>query len=247
MDKPQLLLFHQQLLTMLSTVEAELNLPPSQTTPTSPQPSGLQAPAKFYDYLRNSNVLGPKISKEEFEGCERLLTACAANNLILPQTAYVLATAYHEVRGTMQPINEDGGDAYFKRMYDIEGARPDKARELGNLTPGDGVRYHGRGYPQVTGRNNYKRLGEALGLPLEEQPDLLLRADVAATVTLYGMTKGTFTGKALDDYIKPVGDGALLRPMFVDARRIINGTDKAEHIADIAMIFTEALHAGQWR
>jgi hypothetical protein len=52
--------------------------------------------------------------------------------------AYGFATGWHEAR--LRPIKEIGGDAYFKRMYDIEGERPAKARELGNLTPGDGVR-----------------------------------------------------------------------------------------------------------
>lgn len=247
MDKTQLQAFQAQLRTMLDVVEAELNLPPSQPSPvpTQPPPSGLQLPAKFYDALRDTTILGPKISPDEFDGCEKLLTACASRNFVLPHTAYVLATAYHETAGTMQPIGEYGGDAYFLRMYDINGARPDKARELGNVQPGDGVKYHGRGYPQVTGRNNYRRLGQALGLPLENEPDLLLRADVAATATVYAMANGTFTGVSLSDAIKPGLDP--LRPQFVAARRIINGTDKAELIADIAMIFVDALNKGQWK
>src|SRR3546814_6075636 len=40
-------------------------------------------------------------------------------------------------------------------MYDIRGDRPAKARELGNLTPGDGAKYAGRGYVQLTGKSNY--------------------------------------------------------------------------------------------
>lgn len=249
MDKQQLQAFRTQLRAMLEMVEADLNLPagvvPTVTTrPTPPQPSGLQAPAKFYDYLRGTTLLGPKISAPEFEGCEALLKECAARSLPLVHTAYVLGTAYHEVRGTMQPIDEDGGDAYYFRMYDIKGARPDKAKELGNTQPGDGVRFHGRGYPQVTGRDNYVRLGKALGLPLFEQPELLLRADVAAKATVYAMEHGTFTGVSLADCIKPGLDP--LRPQFVDARRIVNGTDKAGTIADIALVFTNALHAGLW-
>jgi len=51
----------------------------------------------------------------------------------------------HETASTMQPIKEIGNAAYFKRMYDIEGARPAKARELGNIHPGDGAKFCGMG------------------------------------------------------------------------------------------------------
>jgi hypothetical protein len=40
--------------------------------------------------------------------------------------AYILGTAYHEVDKRMQPIDEYGSNAYFKMMYDPEGARPGK-------------------------------------------------------------------------------------------------------------------------
>ena len=65
--------------------------------------------------------------------------------------------------------------AYFKTMY--EGRK-----DLGNVRAGDGVRYHGRGYIQLTGRANYRTYGKKLGVPLEKNPDLALRPDVAAKV-----------------------------------------------------------------
>lgn len=51
-----------------------------------------------------------------------------------------------------------------------------------------------------------------------------------------GMKKGWFTGKKLDNYFKP---GQL--PNYEEARRIINGQDKAQTIADIARRFDELL------
>jgi len=92
----------------------------------------------------------------------------------LPSQIAVLATIGTEV-GSFEPINEGGGAAYFTKMY--EGRK-----NLGNVKPGDGARYHGRGYIQITGRANYSTYGKQLGVPLEAKPDLALQPDVAAKV-----------------------------------------------------------------
>ena len=86
-----------------------------------------------------------------------------------------VATVVVEVGTRFRPINEFGDRAYFTRMY--EGRR-----DLGNVEPGDGARYHGRGYIQLTGRANYHTYGEKLDLPLEKDPDLALSPQVAARV-----------------------------------------------------------------
>lgn len=56
------------------------------------------------------------------------------------------------------------------------------ADRLGNgpRSSGDGFRYRGRGLIQLTGRANYRKAGEALGLPLEDEPGRVLEPDVAA-------------------------------------------------------------------
>jgi predicted chitinase len=54
--------------------------------------------------------------------------------------------------------------------------------DLGNVRRGDGVRYHGRGYIQLTGRANYRRFGSRLHVPLERRPGLALRPAVGARV-----------------------------------------------------------------
>jgi hypothetical protein len=86
----------------------------------------------------------------------------------------VLATVATEV-GSFEPINEFGDDGYFTRMYE---GRAD----LGNVQKGDGARYHGRGYIQLTGRHNYASYGKKLGVPLEANPELALDPQVAARV-----------------------------------------------------------------
>lgn len=53
-----------------------------------------------------------------------------------------------------------------------------KAAELGNTQPGDGLRFKGRSPLQLTGRANYRRAGAALGVPLEDHPELAARPEV---------------------------------------------------------------------
>jgi hypothetical protein len=88
-----------------------------------------------------------------------------------PVCVAALATIAVETAHTFKPLDEFGGPDYFRRMYDIEGERPNVARNLGNLNPGDGVKYHGRGLIQLTGRLNYQREGKMIGVDLVSDPD----------------------------------------------------------------------------
>jgi len=56
---------------------------------------------------------------------------------------------------------------------------------LGNVQKGDGYRYRGRGYIQLTGRSNYRAAGAALGMPLEKDPDLVEQPAMAAKTAVY--------------------------------------------------------------
>jgi predicted chitinase len=80
-------------------------------------------------------------------------------------------------------MKEIGGSLDF-RKYDPKYA-PKKAKALGNKQVGDGAKYKGRGYIQLTGRDNYKRAGQALGLPLEKHPELVEKPEVAAKVAVW--------------------------------------------------------------
>jgi hypothetical protein len=113
-----------------------------------------------------------------------------------------LATIATEVPD-FAPINEYGGDAYFRKNYE---GRAD----LGNTHPGDGARYHGRGFIQLTGRSNYRGYGQKLGVPLEQNPNLALDASIAARV--------------LAAYMKERQVGALAaRGDWQGVRRAVNG------------------------
>jgi hypothetical protein len=86
--------------------------------------------------------------------------------------------------GRFSPIKEKGGPAYFTKLYE---GRAD----LGNLQPGDGPLFRGRGYIQITGRANYTEYGREIGANLVGNPDLALDPSIAAHVlALYFKNKG---------------------------------------------------------
>jgi putative chitinase len=156
----------------------------------------------------------------------------------------ILGTTYHETGATMQPIKEKGGAAYFTRKYDIRG-NPRKARELGNVNPGDGAKFAGMGYVQSTGRDNAiknrKIILEVLGedVDFERHPEKQMIPRYAAIILFYGMIHGTFTGKKLRDYVD--GDGKEDPGEFQASRRVVNGTDRAALIAGYARLFLDAI------
>jgi putative chitinase len=81
---------------------------------------------------------------------------------------------------------------------------------LGNVEPGDGYRYRGRGYIQLTGRDAYRQVGRLTGLPLEQEPALARQVDHLLTVAC-----GFWTWKKLNP-VCDTGD-------FVAVTRIVNG------------------------
>lgn len=196
--------------------------------------------AAFFAELRKGELRHRK--PDQVQGTEAILAAM--EGLPVSWVAYALATAFHETAFTMQPVKEYGGRAYFMRMYDITGKRPGVARALGNTEVGDGALFAGRGYVQLTGRNNYVRAGKKVGADLVSNPDLAMRADIAARILREGMVDGWFTGKKFATYLPAVGKATV--DQFTQARRIINGLDRAGKIALEAMGFQAALVAGGW-
>lgn len=183
--------------------------------------------AKFFSGYRDAYG---KLSQATVNGLELLGRNMEEDTDLknLQRAAYMLATVKHECADKWMPITEFGGKQYFNK-YEAGTAI---GKRLGNTQAGDGYRYRGRGYVQITGRANYARLTKALGLgPAEDlvaDPDQTLRPLIAYRIMSVGMRTGLFTSKKLSDYITAQGCD------YRNARRIINGVDQAVKIADYA-------------
>jgi len=163
-----------------------------------------------------------RLSPAQVESYEAILDAAAADGVEDPrQLAYILATTRGEVGSAMQPVREVGRG---------------KGRAYGKPAP-NGQTYYGRGFVQLTWQRNYRAMGDLLGIELVSSPDLALDRQIAAQILVKGMKRGMFTGKALSTYIS--GD----RCDFLNARRIINGMDRASEFARFAANYLKAITA----
>lgn len=134
--------------------------------------------------------------------------------------AYMLATTHHETDRRMQAIKEYGLG---------------KGRAYGKSDPVTGHIYYGRGFVQLTWKANYETMGKRLQLDLVHRPELALNLAVATKILFVGMAEGRFTGKKLRQYFNATTQD------WVKARRIINGLDKAQLIADYAKKYYSAI------
>jgi len=189
----------------------------------------------FFDLIRPH--FGGELTQSQVDGINATIAGFALyGDANLNNLAKLLATEKHETADTMQPIVERGSRAYFEKY---EGRA-----DLGNTQKGDGYKFRGRGKAQITGRRNYTFWAKRLGIDLVNNPDLALDEDVAVRILVEGSMLGAFTGKKLPDYIDGLDedDAEDLRE-FVNARRVINGADKAELIGKSALVFEKALRA----
>jgi hypothetical protein len=165
-----------------------------------------------------------ELTPSQTAGLTAILEAIAADRDVtdVRWAAYMLATVKWECGDTWRPIEE------FSKG---------KGRPYGEPAPftsADGIKhnhvYYGRGYVQLTHLGNYREVGRQIGLEdrLAAQPELALDPKVAYRIMSHGMRKGTFTGVGLKKFI------AAGTCDYVNARRIINGTDQAARIADFA-------------
>lgn len=171
----------------------------------------------FFGRIRHS-LFGGSLNQGQVDGMNFMLDVYERdyNWPDLRWLAYAFATAFHETAFTMQPIKEYGSQSYLQ-------SKP--------YYP-----YFGRGYVQLTWEDNYRKMGSKLGVDLlGANKDKALDPQIAAKVMYVGMRDGDFTGKRLENYFSATVDDPI------NARRIINGTDKASTIANYHADFLTAL------
>lgn len=162
------------------------------------------------------------MNQSQVDGCNAILDEWESRmpNQDIRWLAYMLATAKWETAHTMQPIEEYGKG--HGHSYGV----PD---------PQTGQTYYGRGYVQLTWKTNYQTMQDILDEPLVEHPELALDPKIAAAIMFVGMEKGSFTGVGLPKFFNATTED------WINARKIINGLDRATEIASLAKCFHAAL------
>ena len=179
-----------------------------------------------------------------------ILQECQAQGLTLPKfkedIAYILATARHETANFQTLEEYASGAAYEGRL------------NLGNNEVGDGIKFKGRGYVQITGRGNYTKFSDVTGKDLINNPELVMEPNLAAFILVYGMKNGSFIpDNKLDkfaynyspeepeviDGIAKAGDRAI---NFIMARGIVNGNDQAMLINNYAREYVIRINKGEF-
>ena len=182
------------------------------------------------------------LSQEAVDNINLIVETCEKYNLTYPQASYVLATTKWETAGTFKPIEEYGkgkNRKYGTWYTNTEGVKYGIAGSGGDtyLYSDYPHLYYGRGHTQNTWLDNYKYIKQRTGVDVVNNPNLLLDSKLSAEVTVLAMKEGWYTSKKLSDYIND-----NKKDLF-GARRCINGTDKAQQIADIAVVMEKALRS----
>lgn len=164
----------------------------------------------------------------------RIIEECKRQGCTLQHAAYILATAKWETAHTVKPVRETLATSDRQAVDRLERAwRAGRLPWVSSPYWRDG--WFGRGYVQLTHRANYKKAGDKLGVDLLSDPSILLKPEISVSVLVRGMMEGWFTGHALPRYI----DGA--KADYHEARRVVNGTDRAKDIAEVARQYEKAL------
>jgi hypothetical protein len=169
-----------------------------------------------------------RLTQRQVDGHTAILDGMALDRPLtdLRHAAYMLATTWHETARTMQPITEYGRG---------------RGKRYGAPGPHGGQVAYGRGYVQLTWPDNYARADAELQLGGALIADYNLAMDpvIAYRILSRGMLEGWFTGRRLGHYIH--GDTCD----YLNARRIVNGTDRAAQIAVLARHFEAVLRAAE--
>lgn len=176
----------------------------------------------FFDGYRARLDPNRKLDQNEVNALDNFLNFVdsAFKDLSIPQWAYVFATTFHETKATFLPVRE----AYW--LPNAEAWRKKNLRYYP---------YYGRGFVQITWKDNYSKFAKLMGIDFVSDPDSVMDPATAFHIMVYGFIHGSFTGNKISDYIN------ILEKDYKGARRCINGTDKAELIETYAKIFEQII------
>lgn len=207
---------------------------------------------QFFNTIRGP-IFGGRLKQEQVEGLERLLEAWIKwGDGNLNRLAKVLATVTWETGRKMRPVKETerASDIHTPKDETVI-RRLNAAWKKGQLTwvkkPYWREGWFGRGDVQLTHEANYKgparkAVMEEFGVDIWANRDLVLRGDISAFILIKGSLEGWFTGKKMSDYIDDLDEpDAKDHAEYMEARRVINGKDRAREIADLAIIYERAL------
>ena len=194
----------------------------------------------FFERVR-AEIFGGRLRAKQVEGLNAILDGWEkrAPEGDRQALSYVLATAFHETAGTMRPVRETLAKTDAAAI-----ARLEKAYASGRLSSvrapywrpdAEGKSWLGRGLVQLTHRRNYEAMSKLTGVDLVADPARAMELEISVTILIEGMRAGSFTGLKLGDYFRPG------RADWLGARRIINGTDRAELVAGHGKAFCRAL------
>ncbi|MEA1083203.1 hypothetical protein SFC76_02935 [Sphingomonas sp. CD22] len=198
--------------------------------PAKAAPCALVSPKAFFDRVRPL-FRGGAINALQLAGMQCKLDAFGAVGAPIAFVAYGLATSFWETGQKMQPVEEIGRGR--GKEYGVPG------KHRGQIA-------YGRSDVQLTWDYNYARADAELGLKgaLIADYSRALEPVISSQIMVRGMYEGWFTGRKLATYLPPFGFATLAQ--FTQARRIINGADRAAQIAAIAAVFQDGLASGGW-
>lgn len=175
----------------------------------------------FFDQYRKVLDKDKKLTQKEVDNIDLFLDMVNHQRGFFSITdwAYTFATVFHETAFTFACVEEGLGKTDKWRKENLKDYYP----------------FYGRGYVQLTWEANYSKFGKLLGIDLVKHPELALDPEISFKILIIGLREGLFTGKSLSRYYV---DG---KPDFVRMRKVVNGTDKAEQIAEYAEQFLKIL------
>lgn len=182
----------------------------------------------FFDHAKQT-LFGGSLTVKQVAGITAILNEWETNYAKKDDRwlAYMLATTHHETGRTMQPIEEYGkgkGRPYGSRLKMAKNS-------AGNRIPYTDTTeiFYGRGFVQLTWYENYDKAGKKLGKNFLQNAKGVMDITNATKIMFVGMMEGWFTGAKLSTFFNGATED------WKNARKIINGLDRADLIKDYGL------------